>query len=160
MNVLLLLNIDSDSVDWRARMLSNFSAAFFVLDGLLVASVEGFIQGIKFPEGDPLRKLAFASVGKEAKRFSRKVEPSSQWVWWNGDKIAYGSLQHLILIERAIRAKFEQNSDAMKALLETRSIKLVHELGHPEGRRTSLSSADFCDILTRIREEAFRTTKK
>ena len=53
------LNIYSKSDDWRARRLSNFPADPFILDGEEMASVEGFIQGTKFPEGHPARKQAF-----------------------------------------------------------------------------------------------------
>ena len=153
------LNVASDSPDWRAKRLSNFSDDPFILDGENLASVEGFIQGIKFPERHSLRKLAFISVGKEAKRLSRQADPQSRWVWWNGREYPYGTFVHHKLIERAIRAKFEQNQRAMKALLNTGNIKLIHNLGHSEGRRTSLPGKVFCDILTRIREEVLQTIK-
>ena len=61
------LNISSTSNDWRGLALSNFGLSPFVLDGVLFASVEGFIQGIKFREGDPQRDAAFASSGWPAK---------------------------------------------------------------------------------------------
>ncbi|OHA52198.1 MAG: hypothetical protein A3A97_04810 [Candidatus Terrybacteria bacterium RIFCSPLOWO2_01_FULL_40_23] len=159
MNVLSRLNIASDSGDWRARRLSNLSDDPFILDGVRLASVEGFIQGIKFPVGDPLRKLAFLSVGMTAKRLSRQADRQSRWVWWNGREYPYGAFVHHKLIERAIRAKFEQNARAMKALLGIGDSKLVHELGHSEGLRTSLPATVFCDILTRIREETSRAVK-
>ncbi|MBI5732839.1 hypothetical protein HY967_02685, partial [Candidatus Jorgensenbacteria bacterium] len=62
------LNVWSKSTDWRARYLSNFAADPFELEGEGFASVEGFIQGIKYPLDDPRREQAFNSVGKEAKR--------------------------------------------------------------------------------------------
>ncbi|MCL6560821.1 MAG: hypothetical protein K6U74_18905 [Firmicutes bacterium] len=48
-----VLNIGSRSDDWRARLLSNFAATPFALFGKRFASVEGFWQGLKFPEGSP-----------------------------------------------------------------------------------------------------------
>lgn len=108
------LNVYSKSDDWRARILSNFSPDSFLLDGESLASVEGFIQGIKFPEGHPRRLLAFRSAGITAKRLGINIAPDS--VWWKHQPIPYGSAEHRNLIERAIRAKYEQNSEAKDAL--------------------------------------------
>lgn len=152
-----VLNIGSKSDDWRACRLSNFSADAFMLDGERMASAEGFIQGTKFPEGNPIRQQAFQSVGVEAKRFGKKAE--REFVWWKGQAISYGSSEHRELIERAIRAKFEQNESAMDALLATKGMILTHDLGHPDPPNTSLPAKVFCDILTRIREEAFQARK-
>ena len=145
------LNIGSRSSDWRARRLSNFSDDDVVLDEVKVASVEGFIQGIKFPEGDPRRSQAFTATGFEAKRLGKGSLRS--FVWWKGQQIVFGSSEHHHLIERAIRAKFDQNSVARAALIATDSLRLTHDLGHPESPHTSLPSRVFCDILTRIRQE-------
>lgn len=148
-----ILNIGSRSEDWRAKRLSNFSYDRFQLDGVEILSVEGFIQGIKFPENDPRREKAFYSWGVDAKRFGRKAPPERKFVWWKGEAILYGSEKHHVLIEGAIRAKFEQNKGAMEALLETVGMTLTHNLGHPESPHTSLPAKVFCEILTRIRKE-------
>lgn len=161
----MVLNIGSRSDDRRARRLSNFSADAFMLDGKRMASVEGFIQGIKYPEGHPNRTAAFGAVGFEAKRFGKKFELThalgrlgyGKLVWWKGRTIPYGSPEHHKLIELAIRAKFDQNQDAMGVLLATEGMELTHDLGRPESPVTSLPSKIFCEILTRIREENLRT---
>ncbi|MDP3963794.1 MAG: hypothetical protein Q8Q39_04840 [bacterium] len=148
------LNICSGSHDPRARDLSNFTPFPFILDGITLASVEGFIQGIKRPVGDPMRELAFCSFGKEAKRLGRHAE--RKFVWWKDKKIVYGSREHHYLIERAIRAKFEQNPNAMKSLLATEGMILTHDLGYTESPHTSLPERVFCGILTRIRQEKLK----
>lgn len=148
----MFLNISSQSDDWRARRLSNFSTDPFVIDDEEIASVEGFIQGTKFPEGHPTRQQAFQAAGVKAKRLGKEVE--RKFVWWKGKAITYGSTEHHQLIERAIRAKFEQNPEAKKALLATKGMILTHDLGSPEPPNTSLPATVFCDILTRIREES------
>lgn len=148
---MLALNVSSKSIDWQARSLSNFSANPFLLDGEQLASVEGFIQGTKFPEGHPTRQHAFQAVGAEAKRLGGRAE--RKFVWWKNEIIAYGTPEHHQLIERAIRAKFEQNKDAKTALLATSGMKLTHDVGEPDPPNTSLPAHVFCDILTRIREE-------
>ncbi len=132
-------------------LLSNFPALAFFLDGVEIASTEGFIQGIKFPEGDPRREQAFRMSGGKAKRMARGAE--GRFVWWQGSEIAYGSFEHHALIERAIRAKFDQQPAAMEMLLATEGMELVHDLGYPESATTSLPARVFCAILTRIRQE-------
>jgi predicted NAD-dependent protein-ADP-ribosyltransferase YbiA (DUF1768 family) len=145
------LNIESKSPDWRARRLSNFSADPFSLDNTSLASVEGFIQGIKFPENDERRKKAFSSSGKEAKKIGEGVQ--GEFVWWQGEAISFRSREHFGLIEKAIRAKFDQNPEAESALLATKGLDLIHELEEPESPTTSLPKEVFIEILTRIREE-------
>ncbi len=147
----MILNIGSRTDDWRAKRLSNFSADPFILDGIKLASVEGFIQGIKFPEGNPRRDKAFSLAGREAKFIGK--EAKTNFVWWQDKSISYGSPEHHDLIERTIRTKFNQNPEAMKALLATKGLTLTHDLGPPENPHTSLPAKVFCDILTRIREE-------
>ena len=53
-------NIHIESRDKRARLLSNFANRPFELnESQMFASVEGFIQGIKFHCGNPKRWRAF-----------------------------------------------------------------------------------------------------
>jgi len=157
-NLKEVLNISSKSKDWRAKRLSNFSDDPFVIDGVEINSVEGFIQGIKFYENHHYRRECFrANTIKEklrAQYLGRKMA-EKKFVWWKGEKIKYGSRKHHKLIERAIRAKFEQNREAMRALLATRGIKLIHQIGQRELKKSSLPAKLFCKILTKIRKESF-----
>lgn len=149
------LNISAKSADWRAKALSNFSEHHFILEGELFASVEGFIQGIKFPENDNDRKKTFALSGMKAKKMGRKS--SRRFIWWKGKRIPYNSPAHRALIERAINAKFWQNESAMEALLSTKKMELIHDLGYPESPTTSLPADIFCKILTDIRDGKNKT---
>lgn len=151
------LNIHSGSNDWRAKRLSNFSDDPVYLDGVWTASVEGFIQGIKFPHDHPFRQRLFLADGARAKRLGKMA--GRKFVWWQCSKIPYGSPKHHRLIERAIRAKFRQNDGPRRALLETEGLTLTHNLGHPESPTTSLPAAKFCEILTNIREEELKKEK-
>jgi predicted NAD-dependent protein-ADP-ribosyltransferase YbiA (DUF1768 family) len=145
------LNIYSKSDDRRGRILSNFSHHPFVLEGESFESVEGFIQGIAFPEGDPRREAAFKAWGGEAKEFGK--EQKKDFVWWKGKQFVFGSKDEEVLIEKAIRAKFEQHPDAREALIATKGLVLTHILPEPEPGDTCLTAKNFCDILTRLREE-------
>ena len=146
-----VINIAASSADWRGVALSNFCLSPFVLDGVLLASVEGFIQGIKFPPGDPLRELAFVASGQQAKGFS--AQAAGQHVWWAEELLDYGSAAHLALIGRAMHARIAQNSGLQAVLRSTGKATIVHETGVPEAVTTSLKAEDFCRIMSAIRDE-------
>ena len=116
------LNISSTSNDWRGLALSNFGLSPFVLDGVLFASVEGFIQGIKFRESDPQRDAAFASSGWPAKHLGDTADRSG--AYWDGACLPYGSPEHHRLIERAIRARIAQSKGLQAALKSTVGLTL------------------------------------
>ena len=146
-----VINIAANAEDWRGVALSNFCLSPFVLEGVLLASVEGFIQGIKFRPGDPLRPAAFGSSGFEAKAFSARAGRAG--AWWADQQHEYGSPSHLALIESAIRARIAQNGGLQAALRSTNPATIVHETGVPESPWTSLKASDFCRIITAIRTE-------
>ena len=127
------VNISANASDWRGQALSNFCLSPFVLDGALYASIEGFIQGIKFPEGDPVRAAAFQASGWDAKRLGDDARRDA--VHWQGARIAYGSPEHHRLIERAIRARVSQSTGLRQALASTAGAAIAHETGAPESLR-------------------------
>jgi predicted NAD-dependent protein-ADP-ribosyltransferase YbiA (DUF1768 family) len=146
------VNISSTSTDWRGLALSNFGLSPFVLDGRLFASVEGFIQGIKFPEGDPRRATAFASSGWAAKRLGDTADRTG--AYWSGVRLPYGSPDHHRLIERGVRARIAQSVGLQEALRSTADATLIHDTGSgAESPTTSLPASVFCRILTEIRSE-------
>jgi len=146
------LNISSASTDWRGLALSNFGLSPFVLDGKLFASVEGFIQGIKFPEGDPRRDAAFLSSGWPAKHLGDTAD--RRGAYWGGARLPYGSADHHRLIERAIRARIAQSRGLQEALKSTADATLIHDTGAgADSPTTSLPASVFCRILTEIRAD-------
>ncbi|KAA0911152.1 hypothetical protein [Pusillimonas sp. ANT_WB101] len=146
------LNVSGTSTDWRGVALSNFSLSPFVLDDILLASIEGFIQGIKFPETDPRRAIAFCSSGWDAKSLASQADRRA--VYWAGISITYGSAEHHQLIGRAICARIEQSIGLQKVLISTEGLTLIHETGsEPESSTTSLPATVFCKIMTDLREK-------
>ncbi|MBK6735570.1 MAG: hypothetical protein IPG61_16135 [bacterium] len=147
-------------------LLSNLAATPFVLDDQHFASVEAFIQAIKYPEDGPkaARRHRIATLtGHAARRAgtnpNRKIsrawaEGEEAWVYWAGRHILYQSESHAMLIERAIRAKFTQSTTALAVLRGTGNRALRHATGAPERRVTSLKAMELCRILTDIRTEA------
>lgn len=145
----MVVNIGSESDDWRAQQLSNFAESQFEIDGEWFSSVEGFIQAIKFPEDHRNRIFGSILSGVDAKKLGRHAE--RKFVWWMGRKIIFGSVEHHELIARAIIAKFKQNPHCMVALIATSGEEITHDLGRPEDPNTSLPADLFCKILTKIR---------
>ena len=153
-------NIIGNSRDERSRLLSNFVNRPFEIDGQWMASVEGFIQGIKFPLYSRDRNRAFASSGSYAKKMSPKVKPLGVWLTTRASigyspLTVYGSYEHHLQIARALCNKFNQNPDCMAGLLATKGLTLTHDTGTPESPDTSLPATFFCEILTKIRDEKF-----
>lgn len=150
----MVLNIGSDS-SWLANVLSNFAATSFVIDGIKCASIEGFIQALKFPNPE-MQVHVCSLIGKKAKFKGKKANKrvkQTQKVWWQGQEFGFRSLEHFSLIERALRAKFTQNKRAQKALLATINMTLTHDLGHPKSPHTSLPAREFISMLYKIRQE-------
>lgn len=147
------INVAFTSDDWRGVALSNFSLTPFELDGVWLASVEGFIQGIKFPPGHPSREQAFTSSAWEAKACGKNAD--KQFVYWGGAQIEFGSEAHHCLVERALRARFAQHEGLRRLLESTQGLEIEHQTGEsPEPARTSLPVARFCRVLSDIRDAA------
>ena len=143
-------NIIGDSNDERSRLLSNFSNTPLFLQGEYFASMEGFIQGIKYPHGTQERWRTFMLVGKRAKLMS--PVSSQPFVWWKETQLQYGGHAHRNLIKRALHKKFMQNKDCCDVLISTGALILTHNTGTPESPHTSLPSHVFCDFLTQLRK--------
>ena len=143
-------NIIGDSNDERSRLLSNFSNTPLFLGNEYFASVEGFIQGIKYHGDCTERWRAFMSVGIRAKKMSPLV--AQTFVWWQAKQIPYGGHDHAKLITKALNNKFMQNKDCCDALIATGALVLTHDTGMPESPHTSLPSVVFCNFLTQLRK--------
>jgi len=142
------------------HLLSNFAHTPFELDGIRFESMEGLLQGLKEEDPEKQRRI-FGKHGFQAKRAGTKARNHHVWtektVWLQGIPIEFPSHQYDEFIERAIRAKFEQNEDARAALVATGDRPLIHDTGKPESPRTSLPSVRFLEILTRLRAELSST---
>ena len=109
-----------------AKLISNFAATPFTLDGREYASVESFWQGLKFPEPAERRRLAVLP-GPQARR-EGEAQGYGETVEYEGERIPVGAWPHWQLMRRACRAKFTQNEEARLALLSTGDRPLVHRV--------------------------------
>jgi predicted NAD-dependent protein-ADP-ribosyltransferase YbiA (DUF1768 family) len=140
------IDVGSRSSDPRARKISNFALAPFVLDGRSYASVEGFWQGLKFPRDADRRRIAMLH-GAAAKRAGEDAEPRPTFAY-EGTEIVPGSPEHWFLMQRACEAKFAQDEAAREALLATGDRPLRHRM-----RRDSrtIPGPIMSDIWMRVR---------
>ena len=144
---------------------SNFALTPFSLDGQSFASVESFIQYLKYRPDDDRRTLAPNLFGVAAKRagslINREVYPVIEAggqvrVYWLNQELPYRSQEHTSLIKRALTAKFEQSAIARRELLSTANTltgeekQIVHKT-RKESAYTSLPSTEFAQMLTDIR---------
>jgi predicted NAD-dependent protein-ADP-ribosyltransferase YbiA (DUF1768 family) len=121
-------------------LLSNFAATPFTFRGERYASLEGFWQSMKYPEGpgDPRATLPGAKwehsrdevanlVAFEAKEAGDRADAimaatGVDWVTFEGERIRYradGQSRHYEIIEAVTRAKVNQNPAVKTVLLAT-----------------------------------------
>jgi predicted NAD-dependent protein-ADP-ribosyltransferase YbiA (DUF1768 family) len=145
------MDISSDG-DYPSSMLSNFAPHAFVLDGVLIASMEGFLQSLKFSEVARQRDVCML-VGKAAKL---KGQEGSGWqlegkLHWNGQDIDRFSDKYQRLLDRAFETLYTTNEAARRALLATGEAVLEHSIGNPDAKQTVLTQNEFCSRLTQLR---------
>ncbi len=130
------------------QLISNLAQTPFELDGRRYASIEGFWQGLKFPDEVDRQRLA-ALHGHAAKAAGPSLKPGDR-ITYNRREIVAGTVDHWALMEQASRAKFEQHAAARAALSSTRPRGLVHRV--PVDSRT-IPGIVMADIWMRIRAE-------
>lgn len=150
------INIGFKGKTETEQMLSNLTPTPFDLDGKHYESVEGFWQGLKFPEGSDQRNEIAKLSGVEAKKARRKAENSTEFEY-QGKKFQVGSDEHQELMKKAIKAKLEQNPHVLNLLLETGNKKITHILKTHDGQTLpdsqTIPGEKFCQILMDLREE-------
>jgi predicted NAD-dependent protein-ADP-ribosyltransferase YbiA (DUF1768 family) len=140
------INIHSGMADERLRVIGNFAATPFELDGLPYASVEGFWQSLKYLDEADRRRVA-ALHGIDAKQAGDAATPQDV-VIYQGRSIPFGRPAHWAVMERACKAKFTQHATARDALLSTGTRPLQHRV-RPDS--VTIPGVIMADIWMRIR---------
>lgn len=140
------------------KILSNFAVTPFKLDGVTYQTVEAFWQCLKVPDSELRAKVAALPDGITAKSVSKLIPSAAQHFEYEGNIYKVGSEAHHKLLERAIRAKVEQNIEVRHALLLSGVRPLKHMLvnkfgGWRSGDSPALPAIVFERILTTIRTE-------
>ena len=137
---------------WPSAALSNFAPHPFVIDGVACASMEGFLQSLKFKEPDMQIEVC-KLVGKAAKfKGKKKKWWRTQTLYWKGVEYKRDSKEYQELLDRAFDALAE-NTSFQKALLATKNATLTHSIGRSKIQETVLTKQEFCSRLMKIREK-------
>jgi len=139
--------------------LSNFAPHPFVIDGVECASMEGFLQSLKFSSPD-MQKAVCQLVGKAAKfKGKKKKWWRTQILYWQGKEIPRHSEEYQQLLDKAFEA-LAQNTSFQKALLATGESTLTHSIGKTNPSETVLTRAEFCSRLMKIRRRLRESQKR
>lgn len=143
------MDISSGS-GYPASSLSNFAPHEFIIDGIQCASMEGFLQSLKFQNLDMQRYIC-SLVGKAAKfKGKNKKWQKTKNLYWQGETIKRDSERYQELLDKAYNA-LAQNQSFKKALLATGNATLTHSIGKNKTSETVLTKTEFISRLTKIR---------
>ena len=142
------INITWDAAPPPLNLIANLAPTPFELDGRRYASVEGFWQGLKFPEGAERDRVA-ALAGHEAKTAGGAL-PYGDLVRYSGRDARVGTVEHWALMEAACRAKFAQHAPARDALVSTAGRPIEHKV-RVDSR--TIPGVVMADIWVRIRRD-------
>lgn len=136
---------------WPSSALSNFAPHPFTIDGVECASMEGFLQSLKFK--DPAMQVEVCKLVGKAAKFKGKKKKwwREQTLFWQGAEFKRDSQEYQDLLDRAFDA-LSENTSFKKALLATKSATLTHSIGKSKQQETVLTKQEFCSRLTKIRE--------
>lgn len=148
------VNITSQSPE-PLRLVSNFAHTPFRLDGQGYESIEGFWQGLKFP--DPADRRRLAALWGPAARDAGYHAPAADTFVYGGETVRVGTWGHWRLMEMACAAKFAQHAAACEALLSTGARPLVHVV-KPDSK--NIPGVIMAAIWMRIRDRLVRTGKQ
>lgn len=143
---------------YPAGALSNFSPHAFVFEGVECASMEGFLQSLKFDKAhiqvEVCKLVGLAAKFRGKKR--NKAWKSRQTLWWKGQAYDRRGREYQDLLDRAYRAMFEQNDSFRRALAAAGKAVLTHSIGCNKESDTVLTEREFCSRLTALRDEILR----
>jgi len=137
---------------YPSSSLSNFSPHPFELDGVKCASMEGFLQSLKFKNPE-IQEHVCSLVGKKAKfKGKKKKWWLDQTLYWRGVSIKRDSEEYQLLLDRAFNALYEQSDSFKRALHATQNATLTHSMGKRDISKTVLTEREFCSRLKKIRD--------
>lgn len=145
------MEVGGNNKQYPGRNLSNFFPHPFTFRGIEIASMEGFLQGLKFKSPEMQREV-FKLVGFAAKKKGApKNWQQSQTLWYQGHPIPRRSKVYQDLLDEAYDAMYEQNAAFRKALEDTHDATLTHSIGKTNESETVLTIREFINRLNRLR---------
>ena len=138
--------------EYPADCLSNFYPHAFVIDGVPCASMEGFLQSLKYRSRKKQRAVC-ALAGKEAKKKGRRkfFWRLSGTLYWNGVRIKRQGTAFSQLLMRAYLEMYLQCPAFREALAASEGKELAHSIGGSDPKRTVLTEREFIACLLLLR---------
>ena len=136
---------------YPSNALSNFAPHPFVIDGVQCASMEGFLQSLKF-ENIEMQKYVCTLVGVKAKyKGKRKKWWVNQTLYWQGKEYKRDSQEYQDLLKRAY-LQLAQNESFRKAIIASGNAVYTHSIGKNDITHTILTEREFCSMLNMCRK--------
>lgn len=142
----------SANAPYPAGVLSNLTPYLFKVEGVECASMEGFLQSLKFSDHEKqieVCQLSRHSARIAAKDIYRKWKKERKYYWKEKEIDRFGK-EYQKLLDKAY-FQLSKNKEFQKALLATRGYHLTHSIGKNEKSKTSLTQDEFCSRLLKIR---------
>lgn len=138
---------------YPANALSNFTSHPFMMDGVYIASMEGFLQALKFSARHKQLEVCRAVGIAAKKKGSSQNWQKDQFLYWDG--ITYQRQRHDYkeLLYRAFREQMLQSASFKQALVDTGKELLTHSIGSDDPKQTVITRIEFCSILMKVRDE-------
>ena len=131
--------------------LSNFCPYGFIIDDVFCASMEGFLQALKFRNRDIQRQIC-GLTGYKAKEIGKMENwQRHQRLYWNGFEYPRQSSEYQTLLDRAYLELYK-NDDFRKALDNTGNATFTHSIGRSRRSETVLTIEEFCHRLNWLRD--------
>lgn len=136
---------------YPASALSNFAPHRFIFDDVECASMEGFLQSLKFKSSE-MQKEVCKLVGRAAKfKGKNKNWRVTQTLYWKGKEYKRDSDEYQQLLDNAYNALFEQSESFRNALKATGNSSITHSIGKNKINETVLTQSEFCSRLIKLR---------
>ncbi len=137
---------------YPSNALSNFAAHEFYLDGVRCASMEGFLQSLKFENPD-MQEHICSLIGIGAKRAGKdKNWQKHQKLYWRGQVYPRRSQEYQMLLDRAYLALYT-NKGFRAALKAAGDAVFTHSVGKRKEGETVLTIREFCSRLNMLRDK-------
>jgi len=135
---------------YPSASLSNFAPHEFYMEGIYCASMEGFLQSLKF-ENPEVQKEVCKLVGLKAKyKGKHKKWWKTHKLYWKGIEYDRFSGEYQLLLDKAF-SELSKNNSFRKALLATQNSNLTHTIGKRKESETILTRSEFCSRLLKLR---------
>lgn len=137
---------------YPCNALSNFAAHEFYLDGVRCASMEGFLQSLKF-ENPAMQEHICSLIGIGAKRAGQEKNwQKHQKLFWRGQVYPRRSREYQMLLDRAYLALYT-NKGFRAALKAAGDAVFTHSVGKRKEGETVLTIREFCSRLNMLRDK-------